>query len=225
VGHYSVVNRHDGVIVSQPMPEARISDEMLMRRFQEAFDEQAMDELVARYGRAAQTIAGNIVGHSAAEDAVQETFIRIVGARKSYDHNRSFSSWFYSILRNVCIDILRKERRRAKQLEELAEQAREDRQAPKADGRVEAALRILPAMDRDVLILRLVHGMPFQEIADQLECSLDAAKKRAQRALRRLREDRSLLGAGETGDWALRVERPPSSDESGLLGASCALET
>jgi RNA polymerase sigma factor (sigma-70 family) len=178
------------------MPEERISDELLMRRFQESFDEKAMDELVARYGRAAHAIAGNLVGPSAAEDAVQETFIRIVGARRSYDPNRSFATWFYSILRHVCVDILRKEGRRAKQLQVLAEQTREDRQAPQADGHVEAALQSLPAMDRDVLIFRLVHGMTFQEIADQLECSLETAKKRAQRALQRLRKDRSLLGAG-----------------------------
>jgi RNA polymerase sigma-70 factor (ECF subfamily) len=172
-----------------------IPDEALMRQFQEAFDEVAFDELVARYYRPAQVTARNLLGQSsAAEDAVQEAFVRVVGARKSFDPARSFAPWFYSILRHVCVDLQRKEGRRSKQLEALAEQARDEAQAPPSDGRAAAMLQSLPPPDQEVLALRLVHGMPFHEIAAHLGCSVETAKKRAQRALKRLRADDSLRG-------------------------------
>jgi RNA polymerase sigma factor (sigma-70 family) len=48
-------------------------------------------------------------------------------------------------------------------------------------------MRLAP-QDREVLIYRLVHGMSCEEIAEALGCNLESAKKRAQRALQRLRQ-------------------------------------
>jgi RNA polymerase sigma-70 factor (ECF subfamily) len=170
------------------MPDEAISDEVLMRRFQEAFDEKAFDELLARYHRPALFLARNLSANpSLAEDAVQETFIRIVRARSRFDCQQSFASWFYTILRHVCSDGRRKEVRRAEQLQELAQQEGPVHHPPDAEDEMTALLQSLSPADRDTLIYRFVHGMTFGEIAEQTGVSVEAAKKRAQRALKQLR--------------------------------------
>ncbi len=160
-----------------------------MGRFREAFDEAAFDELIARYHRPALLIARNHLSgqNSSAEDAVQEAFIRTVRSRDRFDVERSFASWFYSILRNVCLDFRRKEVRRARQLQEIEAQDKRTAQDRGPDRDTAAMLQSLPPADRDILIYRFVHGMTFQEIAAQVGASVEATKKRAQRALKQLR--------------------------------------
>ena len=170
------------------MPDEAISDEVLMRRFQEAFDEKAFDELLSRYHRPAIFLARNLSANpSLAEDAVQEAFVRIVRARARFDCRQSFASWFYTILRHVCSDGRRKELRRAEQLQELAQQESSVHHPPVAGDDMTALLQSLSPADRDTLIYRFVHGMTFGEIAEQTGVSVEAAKKRAQRALKQLR--------------------------------------
>ena len=160
-----------------------------MRRFQKDSDEAAFDEIISRYHRPALIIARSHLSGlpSLAEDAVQEAFIRTVRNRDRYDCERSFSSWFYSILRNVCLDFRRKEVRRERQLQEIVEQNKRAADDQHADCDIAPILQSLPPADREILIYRFIHGMTFREIADHLGSSIEATKKRAQRALRHLR--------------------------------------
>ena len=102
---------------------------------------------------------------------------------------RSFAGWFYTILRHICTDILRRRNRRARQVEELARElpAVETVSPVKSSTAVAELLRPLPPEDREILVLRVVEMLSFSEIAARLGCSEEAAKKRAQRALRLLR--------------------------------------
>ena len=175
------------------MPEEGIADEALMRRFQEAFDESAFDEIIARYHNPALALARNLLGDSSqAQDAVQETFIRVVRSRRAFNPGRSFASWFYTILRNTCADLGRRAVRYARHLDELARQTAPDVNQPPTGDDVAAMLRSISPDDRDLLTCRVVHGMSFPEISELFGCSVETAKKRAQRALRRLRTDASL---------------------------------
>lgn len=170
------------------MPADVPSDEELMRRFRGSLEEAPLHEIVRRYrGPGVALAEGRLGNRAAAEDAVQESFIRVVRERERYDASRPFAPWFFAILRNVCTDQQRKDARYRERLAEL--EAEGPRPAPSARaGDVLEAMAALSHGEREVLALRLLDGLPFREIAERLGCSEDAAKKRAQRALRALRE-------------------------------------
>jgi RNA polymerase sigma-70 factor (ECF subfamily) len=121
-----------------------------------------------------------------AEDAVQESFLRVIRKRHQYIPASPFSCWFYTIVRNVCVDMLRKCTREKATIKAIAGRRRSD--TPRADSpQIPELLSVLNKSDRDVLALRIVHGLGFRDVAAALGISEEAAKKRAQRALRRLR--------------------------------------
>jgi len=166
-------------------------DERLMARFASRLDQAAFDEIVARFMRPALAVARRILSDvSLAEDAVQEALLRVIRRRSAYDASRPFAPWFYAIVRHAAVDLARRRWRQQEAVADLA--ARTPRHAgvepavpPAGAGHL---LRHLPAAERDVLVLRVVEGMPFGEVAAALDISEEAAKKRAQRGLARLRE-------------------------------------
>jgi len=159
-----------------------------MRRFQRTGDADAFARVFARCLPSAIGIARQILGDaSLAEDAVQEAFLRVVRGRKAYVPSQPFSSWFFAILRNVCVDALRNRARRARLVQEAAARrpARERPPEPATDAL--DLLAALPKGERDVLVLRIVHELSFRDVGTALGISEEAAKKRAQRGLKRLR--------------------------------------
>lgn len=159
-----------------------------MIRFQRTLANEPFHEIVKRHYTLAVYFAQGRLGNATlAQDAVQETLIRIVRERNRFDGERPFASWFYTVLKNICIDIQRREGRYKEKLEDFAAETR-DREQHDGTGDHLEALNLLSEQEREVLLLRLVSGFSFREIAHHFECSEDAAKKRAQRALRRLRE-------------------------------------
>jgi RNA polymerase sigma-70 factor (ECF subfamily) len=128
-----------------------------------------------------------LLDEALAEDAVQDAFIRVIRKRHQYIQSEPFSSWFYAILRNVCIDMLRKRRRDQKLAGRLCCEL-SDRTVVKSASRELSLLDMLPSRERTVLELRVVHSMSFKEVAVALDISEEAAKKRAQRGLRKLRQ-------------------------------------
>ena len=168
-------------------------DSVLMTRFQRSSDEAAFEQLVSAYAGPAAAVAHQILNHpSLAEDAVQEAFLRVIRRRDQYVASYSFASWNYAILRHVCVDILRK----IKRDQHLVEQLHGERDAQSSSPALSdhaSLLNRLPAREKTVLELRVVHSLSFKEIGAALDISEEAAKKRAQRGLRRLRE---RLGTG-----------------------------
>lgn len=168
-------------------PLENFNDEDLMLRFRDTLDERVFDELTERYyGRALTIAESRIFDRVLARDAVQDTFVRIVRNRKKYD-GRSFATWFYTILRNTCTDFIRKEMRHRRKLETLAAQPRPDAPAPE-QSKFEEITAGLPPAERELMVYRYVQGLSFAEIAELLGCTEDAAKKRGQRALKKLRK-------------------------------------
>ena len=159
-----------------------------MVRFKTQLDQAAFEQLVLEYASPAAAVANQILGDWAlAEDAVQEAFIRVVRKRSQYVESRPFSSWFYAILRHVCVDMLRKRRRERALVKRLYDRVKLSvHSGPSVDR--EVLLSVLAVSERSVLELRVVHSMPFREIAVALGISEEAAKKRAQRGLRKLRQ-------------------------------------
>jgi RNA polymerase sigma-70 factor (ECF subfamily) len=171
------------------------SDEDLMCAVASSGAEDAYEVLVGRHWAAAFRVALSCLGgRQCAEDAVQESFLRLVRARRSYRRGSAFSPWFYTLLRNVCRDELRRRTHRPRTGSEVPEPSWHPDPAGEAAGRETSgnALALfgnLPAEDREILSLRIHAGLDFPAIARAAGLSTEATKKRAYRALERLRRD------------------------------------
>lgn len=180
------------VIATGGMSPADCSDEDLMRGFCRTLDDDVFHALADRYYERAVRFAGNQLGNSTtAYDAVQEAFVRVVRHRKRYDPGKPFAPWFFTILRNVCTDFKRKEARRLDALHRFTDLVRWPRENGAARDRVGALLECVDDDDVRLLRLRYVQGMSVAEIAGNIGCSFEAAKKRMQRVILRLRSIRT----------------------------------
>lgn len=139
--------------------------------------------------------------HSEAEEASQDIFIKVYRNLPKFKGDSQFSTWLYRITANHCLDVLRKRnRRKTFSLDALLENEGESihrflatpalaqTQTENRDltGKI---LATLPSEYRTILTLREVDGLEYQEIAQVLECSLDAVKGRLSRARRQLQEN------------------------------------
>jgi len=128
------------------------------------------------------------------EDLVQEVFVRLLKYRHTYRGDSQFTTWMFQIARNARIDHFRRSPREEVSIEEgMPEQVS---LLPTPGERAEEnekmqlmldALERLPEERREVLLLRGVHGMKFEEIADALKCSVNTIKGRAFRGIRELK--------------------------------------
>jgi len=143
-----------------------------------------------------------------AEDVTQDTFLRAFRFLHTYDPARRFSTWLYTVARNLCIDQHRERVRtehvdvesvhprylvaaqtRLNPLERLED--REDRE------RLLWAIRQLPEKYRTPIILCYMQGLPYQEISDIVGISLNNTKIRIFRAKKMILR---LLGLSEEGE-------------------------
>lgn len=171
----------------------------LMESFQTELNEEAFERIFSRFGGPALGVARKILSDpEKAEDAVQEAFLQVIRKRKQYDNSRDFAPWFYTILRNICTDMLRRQMR---SIEHTGHQFTLQRGRADASQHphspVQKLMTQLPDNQRTVLELRILHKMRFREIGAALGISEEAAKKRGQRGLRRLRE--LFFSSPETG--------------------------
>jgi RNA polymerase sigma-70 factor, ECF subfamily len=147
-----------------------------------------------------------------AEDLVQETYVRSIGAFHRLRENSNVKGWLLTILRNLWFHELRKRRRSPQQVEVDADNWIPDRLAcvecnaqqhlerEENARQVRAALQKLPPRFREILILREFEELSYREIATVLECPKGTVMSRLGRARAKLRD---VL----TNDW----ERPPRS--------------
>jgi len=176
------------------------SHEALMSRFQECLESDAFEQIVSSYMSPALAVARRLLSDNAlAEDAVQESLLRVIRKRDQYISGRRFSCWFYSIVRNVCLDMLRHRAHQKQAIEKIAAMSepgtlRSDLPASSSQdancgsrAEIPELLDVLAPGERDVLVLRIVHGLRLRDVGAALGISEEAAKKRAQRGLRQLR--------------------------------------
>jgi RNA polymerase sigma-70 factor (ECF subfamily) len=189
---------------------AAMTDESLMAAYQKG-DLQAFALLVERYERPLWNFLRRFVNDMAlAEDLLQETFMRVVKSAASWKEQAKFSTWLYTIARNLCIDQQRRNAlRTTTSLDAAARAADADRtSAPPLGERlaggdrggeaaaitqqlaiqIEAAIAALPTSQREVFLMREVLGLPFAEIATALGENVATIKSRMRYALMHLRQ-------------------------------------
>jgi RNA polymerase sigma factor (sigma-70 family) len=156
------------------MPTFVETDDQRLAAACAAGDMRVFEELYGRFGDRMKSIAWNHLGNvSDAEDAVQETFLKISRSAKTYTGEAAFSTWAYRILVNTCYDILRKRKRRVE--ETPIDDSHDVRTAPNVDDTKRIALRKLldelPEQRRAVFTLFEIEGLSHAEIGQILGIS------------------------------------------------------
>ena len=176
-----------------------LSDEDLFQAFRKG-DADAFELLLSRHKRPLFNFLYKILGHTeAAEEALQEVFLRVIKSADDYRPSAKFSTWLYTIARNFSIDFGRKQKfRRHLSLDSREDDDSEPLQSvfaskgASSDEQVSAqqeerflyaALDELAPEQKEVFLLRETQGLQFDEIAKITKVSVNTVKSRMRYAL------------------------------------------
>jgi RNA polymerase sigma-70 factor (ECF subfamily) len=180
---------------------SQLADRQLVERFQQGSTE-AFEELLNRYKtRVFARIRLYVRDKAMAEDIFQDTFIKAIHALKDgqYNEDGKFSSWLLRITTNLCIDNYRNKKKMPKVREtddfdpfdfipteqknfldvESNSQALRD---------VRRLVGMLPAEQKEIVVMRMYYDMSFKEISELLNISINTALGRMRYALINLRK-------------------------------------
>ena len=178
-------------------PRSGLRDEELVNRYPS--DPAALDELIKRYEDRVRRCARRMsLERDAAEDLVQETFVRVLLAMPTFHGDSSFGTWLYAIAHNTCVDAARRHLRapRVEDLDALVASGLEPTSGRSVEAVLEDQIRecfvgraiaVLPADYRTVVKLRLGDGLSNQAVAALLGTSVESVKAKLQRARKILR--------------------------------------
>ena len=186
-----------------------MSEEQLIRRAQQG-DNDAFEKLLLLHQKKVYNLCLRMSAN--ADDALdlsQEAFIKAWRSIGQYQFEASFSTWLFRLTSNVCIDHLRRKKRRQEiSLTETYEDSEEgtelnvpdsqplpEQQAITEEAKQELsrAMEKLSAEHREILQLRVVEDLPYEQIADILGVRVGTVKSRLARARLSLRK---ILKAG-----------------------------
>jgi RNA polymerase sigma-70 factor, ECF subfamily len=151
--------------------------------------------LVDRYKTMAYNVAVRMLGDGdAAKDASQESFIAAFERLRQFKFGAKFSSWLYTIVLNKCRDHLRSTKKSIS-TEDLEDLRTDTGTSPEQyavehqrKDRLQRALDALPAEYREVLVLKHIEELDYQEIAEITGMGISALKVRAHRGREMLRK-------------------------------------
>ena len=153
-------------------------------------DRQAYGFLVERYKERAYYSALGIVGsHDAALDISQDAFVRAYRAIKRFDTGKQFFTWYYQILRNLCLNFVRDKKRHARSFSEIDDHKIKSISDDSQDAayRVEQnelkqalwnAMDDLKPHEREIIVLKDFQDSSYKEIADILDIPIGTVMSR-----------------------------------------------
>lgn len=159
-------------------------------------DIDSFSEIINKYnGRIFRYVYSKAGNYDDALDITQDVFVIIYEKLKNFRRESKFSTWIYSIMINYCMNYLKRKERfsyysinRVNDNNEFELQFSDEKQNPEEDVIESDSLRImkdelckLPNDYRDILILRDINGLSYNEIADKLGINLSNVKVRIHR--------------------------------------------
>jgi len=163
-------------------------------------DSEAFRALVERHGRSVFRLAYRMTGtEQAAEDVVQESFLRAYRQLGRFESRANFGTWLYRIVANCSVDLMRSKQARHDQvrgdsLDEAVGLPATDTPGPERmaqsaeiERRVQSALNGLSPLERAAFTLRHYEGRSIDEIGTTLGLGTSAAKHSVFRAVKKLR--------------------------------------
>ena len=178
------------------------TDEQLIARFQ-AGDVQAYVELVNRYRDRLMNFVFQFLGDTEqSEDVVQDTMLKLYEKKHYYREIAKFSTWIYTIARNLANTELRKRKRR--KVTVLSQMTRDEREyelpavqpetgqeveSEYAAKRIQSAIHALPEHFKTVIILRDIQELSYEDISSIVGVPLGTVKSRINRARLQLQAD------------------------------------
>ena len=165
-------------------------------------DVNAFETLVVEYEKNVYAITQRMTGNAEdAADMTQETFIKAYNSLSSFRGDSKFSVWLYRIATNVCLDFLRSRSRKPTVSLSMEDDDGEEMQLDIADesqspemllergltrDAVRRGLNALPPDYKQILLLREIQGLSYDEISDVLDLEVGTVKSRIFRARKRL---------------------------------------
>ncbi len=158
-----------------------------MKRLPEGSAE-AFRYLFSKYKEGVYTFCVKMMGDAdAAQDAFQETFIKVFEHRFEFTGNQ-FKSWVYKIARNTCINLLKRRKETTRYDESYISPVAEKIIDFKLAGEIRKAINSLPDQLKEAFVLREYDDMSYKEMAEILDIDVSLAKVRVHRARLKLQE-------------------------------------
>jgi len=152
--------------------------------------------LISAYSKSVYNIALNFFAErDIASDVTQEIFIKLYHNLDKYKEEKSFTSWVFAVSRNYCIDYWRKNRKYLDNSQELNENIGSGQPSPEEslirESEIEVLRKKIARLEPDLrltLILRDIHDLSYQEIAERFCIPEGTVKSRINRARLKLAE-------------------------------------
>jgi RNA polymerase sigma-70 factor (ECF subfamily) len=175
----------------EPLDVAIDSAEALMEAFLDG-DALAFERLFRQLSPRVRAVLYSLCGDlQLAEDLTQTVFLKLYRARSGYQRGMLVAPWVFAIARNAFFDHRRRLRRRPEALSSdgvLPEQFDQGSPDDSAERALLQLLQVLPAPQREALVLLKLRGLTLAEAAGLCGTSPASIKMRAQRAYQRLRQ-------------------------------------
>ena len=180
-----------------------MQDDALIRRAAQK-DEQAFEQLMLLHQKAVYNICYRMAGN--AEDALdlsQEVFLKLWRTLEQYQFDAAFSTWLYRMTQNACIDFLRRQKRQQHASLTVSDDEAAGKELSVPDPAplpedwvifnekqeaIRTAMNALPPDFREILELRVVRNLPYEQIAQIMGLPVGTVKSRLARARLQLKK-------------------------------------
>jgi RNA polymerase sigma-70 factor, ECF subfamily len=164
--------------------------------------EDGFEELVRRYQRPITNYVFRMLNdYDASLDVTQEVFIKVYNSLRRYSSEYKFSTWLYRIAHNAAIDYIRRRSPNEQsietenkdgayqlQIESPSPTPEQERERSEWRTEIEAVVKCLPAVYRELILLRHAQDLSYDEIAEITNLPLGTVKNRLFRAREMMRE-------------------------------------
>jgi RNA polymerase sigma-70 factor (ECF subfamily) len=148
-----------------------VTDDTLLELYLKG-DVKAFESIVSLHEESLLRFAQRLaLDHAMAQDAVQETFIRLIRDASKLRQHESLTTWLYRVCRNLCLDAVKRESRMHRRHVDAAHSERYVNERAEIESLEERALVTrklseLPPKEREALYLKIIEGKSYKEISE-----------------------------------------------------------